>query len=162
MHGARWRFRLGTTLFVVGFGSPLLIPLVTASTLPPGWKATLAGLLAVGIPELFTIVAVAVMGKEGFQRLKSTFRRALDEYGPAQHVSLARYRIGLALLLAPLLFAWISPYLGRHIPGYESRPLALAIAGDALLVSSLFVLGGEFWDKLRSLFHHGATAVFPG
>ncbi len=65
------------------------------------------------------------------------------------------------MLVLPLLFAWLSPYLGRHIPGYASQPLAFAIAGDALLLSSLLVLGGEFWDKLRSLFHHGATAVFP-
>ena len=26
---------------------------------------------------------------------------------------------------------------------------------------SFFVLGGEFWDKVRALFHHGAAAVFP-
>lgn len=30
----RWRFRLGLTIFIVGFASPLLIPLVTASGLP--------------------------------------------------------------------------------------------------------------------------------
>jgi hypothetical protein len=32
------------------------------------------------------------------------------------------------------------------------------IGGDVLLVSSLFVLGGEFWDKLRALFVHDARA----
>ena len=26
---------------------------------------------------------------------------------------------------------------------------------------TIFVLGGEFWDKLRALFVHGARAVFP-
>ena len=36
------------------------------------------------------------------------------------------------------------------------------VAGDLLLLASLFVLGGDFWDKLRSLFSHGATVVFPG
>jgi hypothetical protein len=29
------------------------------------------------------------------------------------------------------------------------------------LLISLFVLGGDFWDKLRALFVHGARAVFP-
>jgi len=29
------------------------------------------------------------------------------------------------------------------------------------LLVSLFVLGGDFWDKLRALFFHGAKAVFP-
>jgi hypothetical protein len=31
-----------------------------------------------------------------------------------------------------------------------------------MLFASLFVLGGDFWDKVRSLFVHGATARFPG
>jgi hypothetical protein len=26
---------------------------------------------------------------------------------------------------------------------------------------SLFVLGGDFWDKLRALFIHGAKATLP-
>jgi hypothetical protein len=35
------------------------------------------------------------------------------------------------------------------------------VGGDVVFVTSLFVLGGDFWDKLRSLFVHGARAVFP-
>ena len=30
-----------------------------------------------------------------------------------------------------------------------------------MLIVSVFVLGGDFWDKLRALFVHGARAVFP-
>ncbi len=33
--------------------------------------------------------------------------------------------------------------------------------GDLLLVASLFVLGGEFWDKLKSLFVYGAKVQCP-
>jgi len=35
------------------------------------------------------------------------------------------------------------------------------VGGDVVFVASFFVLGGEFWDKLRALFVHGARAVFP-
>ena len=35
------------------------------------------------------------------------------------------------------------------------------VGGDVVFFSSLFVLGGDFWDKLRALFVHGARAVFP-
>ena len=28
-------------------------------------------------------------------------------------------------------------------------------------IASLFVLGGDFWDKLRALFVRDAKAVFP-
>jgi hypothetical protein len=36
-----------------------------------------------------------------------------------------------------------------------------ALAGDLLLLTGLVLLGGDFWDKLRALFIHGAKATFP-
>ncbi len=47
------------------------------------------------------------------------------------------------------------------IPGYAGNEFTYAIVGDLLLLTSLFVLGGDFWDKLRSLFVHGSKAMFP-
>ena len=35
-----------------------------------------------------------------------------------------------------------------------------ALGGDLLLLASLFVLGGDFWDKIRSLFIYDAKADF--
>jgi hypothetical protein len=32
---------------------------------------------------------------------------------------------------------------------------------DVITLASLFVLGGDFWDKVRALFLHDARAVFP-
>ncbi|MBW2227735.1 MAG: hypothetical protein JRG99_10595 [Deltaproteobacteria bacterium] len=58
----RWRLHLGLIVLIIGFLSPLLIPLVTASELPTKWKAVISGCLAVGIPELFSIAAIAIMG----------------------------------------------------------------------------------------------------
>ena len=50
----------------------------------------------------------------------------------------------------------------RHlIPGYELHRFAVNLTGDVLFISSLFVLGGDFWDKVRALFVYGATAKFP-
>jgi len=48
-------------IFIAGFLSPLLIPIVTSSSLSTGWKAALSGILVLGIPELFMIIAVAVI-----------------------------------------------------------------------------------------------------
>ena len=160
----RDRLITGTAVFVVGFASPLLVPLVARSDLSAGWKTTLSGLLLVGIPELFTLVAVAILGKAGFNYLTGGIKKWLGafmaEHGPAQTVSAKRYKIGLIMFFIPILFGWAAPYVEHHIPGYESNQLLYAFIGDVLLVSSLFVLGGEFWDKLRSLFVHGATAEF--
>ena len=85
----------------------------------------------------------------------------LKKHGPADRVSLARYRIGLVMFGLPLLFGWISPYLQNMIPRFEENRLLLAAAGDLLFIGSLIVLGGDFWDKVRSLFVHDAIAVLP-
>jgi hypothetical protein len=123
---AGWRFRIGIIIFVVGFLSPLLIPVVAATGLPTTWKAAISGLLAVGIPEVFSLVAIAIVGKSGFN-----------------------------------LFGWLAPYLSNLIPFFKTHCIAFGIVGDVLLVVSLFVLGGDFWDKIRSLFIHGAKAQIP-
>jgi hypothetical protein len=156
-----WRFPVGVTIFVAGFAAPLAIPLVTSSDLPTAWKTAIAGALAVGVPEIMMVVAAAVMGKEGFARLKSRFGRFLKKYGPPERVSQVRYGVGLAMFTLPLLLAWVAPYLGHHLPGYGGHRLVWAIVGDLVFVAGFFVLGGEFWDKLRGLFVHGARAVFP-
>ena len=158
---AAWRFPLGVTILGVGFAAPLAIPLVTSSDLPTSWKTAISAALAIGLPEIMMLVAVAVMGKEGFAALKRQLGRLLEKHGPPEQVSRTRYRVGLAMFALPLLLGWLAPYLGGHLPGYDSHPLVWGIAGDVVFFGSLFVLGGEFWDKLRSLFVHGARAVFP-
>jgi hypothetical protein len=158
---AGWRFRLGLIIFVVGFASPLLIPLVTASGLSTQWKTIISGALAVGIPELFSIVAVAIMGKSGFDYMKERFFTLLKKHGPPERVGRTRYRIGLVMFCLPLLLGWPEPYF-RHISGFEAHRLLVAVIGDLLLVSSLFVLGGEFWDKVRALFIRDARVVLEG
>ncbi len=154
------RLVVGGTIFVAGFLAPALIPLVAASSLPAGWKATLSGLLALGIPELGMLVAVAVMGKPGFAFLKARLGRFLRQYGPPATVSPLRYRIGLVMFTLPLFVAWVTPYAPYLLHGFDPNQLPVAVAGDVMLVTSLFVLGGDFWDKLRSLFVHRSQAQF--
>jgi len=156
-----WRFRTGVIVFVVSWCSPILIPLVTASGLPVHWKTIIAGALAVGIPEIGTILAIAILGKSGFETMKHRIFSFLKKHGPSDRVSLARYRVGLVIFGIPLLFGWLSPYLQKLIPQYDENRILLSVIGDLLLIGSLFVLGGDFWDKIRSLFVHDAIAVLP-
>lgn len=157
-----WRLPAGIALLVVGFACPLLIPAVVASDLSSGWKTAISGLLGVGIPDVFTIAAVGVMGKEGFAALKRRAFALLRRAAPPDRVGPIRHRIGLAMFVIPLLFGWAGPYLpvaGSH--------RGLAIAGDLIFLASFFVLGGDFWDKIRALFvrdmrvvaHDGAATV---
>lgn len=149
-------------IFVAGFLSPLLIPFVTSSNLSTGWKATLSGLLAIGIPELFMIIAAAVAGKEGYKYLKSKIFGLLKRYGPADTVSKTRYKIGLILFIIPICAGWFLPYFSSLIPSYDQNKILINITGDIIFITSFFVLGGDFWDKLRALFIFGAkTELHP-
>ena len=151
---AEWRLHLGLIILVVGFLSPLTIPLVTASELSARWKAIISGSLAVGIPEVFSIVAIAIMGKAGFNYIKARIFGFLKKHGPPDRVSLTRYRIGLLMFVLPVVFGWLGPYGAHLIPGYETQRFVVSLIGDGMFVASLFVLGGDFWDKIRSLFIH--------
>ena len=65
------------------------------------------------------------------------------------------------MFATPLVFGWASPYIAHYIPGFADGRLIYAIVFDLLLLTSLFVLGGDFWDKLRSLFKYNAYVVIP-
>lgn len=155
-----WRTRLGVAMFVVGFAAPAAIPLVAASSMPAGLKTALSAVLAVGVPEVMMLAAAAVMGKEGFAAMKSRIGRWLKRHGPPATVSRTRYRIGLVLFVLPIALAFIGPYWGSHLPGYKTTPLWWHIGGDVMFLTSLVVLGGDFWDKLRALFVHEARINF--
>ena len=151
-----WRLRLGLSVLIIGFASPMLIPVITATDLPSGWKTAISGALALGIPEIFSIIAIAIMGRAGFDAIKARFFSFLKRHAPPDRVSKMRYQIGLVMFVLPLLFGWLGLYFAHYIPAYEVNRLSINIIGDLLLISSFLVLGGDFWDKIRGLFIHDA------
>ncbi len=153
---------IGTVIFVIGFASPIAIPWVLATSWPDGLKAVLSGLLAFGVPELFMVIAAAVMGKEGFNYVMAGLGRFLKPLAPPDEVSKTRYTIGLIMFFVPIAFGFLAPYFSHHLSFMEGDELIYNIAGDVMIFLSLFLLGGNFWDKLRSLFVHKAKATFPG
>ena len=158
---AGWRLKLGITLFALSILLPVIgVPLVAALGLSAGTVATVSGVLLASA-EVLGIVAVAVMGKPGYAYIKNRVFGFFRQYGPPAEVSRTRYRIGMVMVAVPILFGWLTPYAADLVPGYVGNEFSYAIAGDLLLLASLFVLGGDFWDKLRALFFHQAKAVFP-
>ena len=122
--------------------------------------ATISGAMLAG-SEVLGIVAVAVMGKSGYAYIKNRVFGFIKQYGPPAEASRTRYTIGLVMFAVPIVFGWLAPYAADLVPGYPGNEFTYAIVGDLLLLVSLFVLGGDFWDKLRALFIGGAKAVFP-
>jgi hypothetical protein len=154
-----WRLKFGVALFGLSIALPVLgVPLIAAMGMST--VATVSGAMLVGA-EVLGIVAVAVMGKSGYAYIKNRVFGFLKQYGPPAEVSRTRYTIGLVMFAVPIVFGWVAPYATDLIPGYLGNELTYGVIGDLLLLVSLFVLGGDFWDKLRSLFSQGAKAVFP-
>jgi hypothetical protein len=149
---ASWRYRTGVTLIAIGWICPLFIPLVTKSTLTTEWKTVLSGMLLVGGPEVLSVLAIAILGKDGFNFLKEKVFALLRRAAPTAKVSRTRYRAGLAiwaLLFIYGSFVWYAPHL---VPGYSDYRVPLNLTADFLFIASLFVLGGDFWEKFRALF----------
>lgn len=159
---AGWRLGLALVFIVLSLSTVLLIPLITASNLSTELKATISGLLMFGIPQLFMLAAVALVGKSGFNYLKGRIFGLFKQLGPPKTVSRTRYRIGLVMFLLPILVGFLGPYSANLIPELGVNRLLISVAGDVILLASLFVLGGDFWDKLQALFIHQAKVQIPG
>ena len=158
---ASWRTTIGFAMLVASIAWPLVIPILLLLGVSKMVTAAFSGVMVVAA-EFMLIAGAAIAGKEGFAYIKATVFGFLKSYGPPSEVSRLRYTVGLVMFATPLAFGWAAPYFGHHVPGFEQGQLIYAIAGDALLLVGLFVLGGGFWDKLRSLYRHKAYAVIPG
>jgi hypothetical protein len=159
------RLALGGVILALGIMAKIGGPaLIVASDLPTAWKTGLSIGVFVIIPKLMILSIIMLLGKSGFAYLKSVCFRYIGglvaPLAPARKVSRTRYRIGLVMFILPLLETWIVPYFEAAYPAFaEWRPMSWA--WDVMLIASFFVLGGEFWDKFRALFIHGANATFP-
>jgi hypothetical protein len=146
-----WRFYAGMTALVLAVVLPLGAFIVPMLGLPLAQSALLVGVLVAGGPEVLCIAAIALLGKETFQYLahhaKLAFRRAVVD----RPASKARYYVGLAIVLLSWLPAYVYAYAPAAMPGGNARIYILA-AMDLAFVASVFLMGGEFWEKVRRIF----------
>jgi hypothetical protein len=155
-----WRFKLGIALFILSIVVPLIgVSVVAAFDFSATLAASVSGALLLG-GEIIGILAIAVMGKDGYTYIKSLVFRFLKQYGPPEDVSRLRYNLGLIMFSVPILFGWLSIYAARWFPAFTNNPLPFAVGGDILLLASFFVLGGNFWDKIRTLFIYDSEVHF--
>ncbi|MDJ0899048.1 MAG: hypothetical protein QNJ55_09565 [Xenococcus sp. MO_188.B8] len=154
------RLLVGGAIFILGELARLGVPFVVGSGLPIGWKNFLSALLLFAIPEGGMLVSIVILGKPGFNYLRGLVFAKIRRYALPQTVSRTRYRLGLVLFLLPLFYSWLSPYLPLLLHGYETTRF-VAFVGDLILLVSLLLLGGDFWDKLRALFVYKAKVQFP-
>lgn len=162
MFSTRTRFVLGCCLLLTGIGcglSVLALPLfhVTHD------RAAIVSALMLAHHGL-TFLSIAVMGRANFERLTEPVHRAAAKAGekikPAGNVSRDRYRIGIIMLVTPLIVLTGMHFLNEFHLKHETR-IIISLVMQTMFLVSFFVLGGDFWDKARALFVWDARAVFP-
>jgi hypothetical protein len=154
------RFILGIFLMVAGLLMPLGVHPVAHTDWPAYVKTAVGGILFFGF-EIMAVLAAAVMGKENFDRIVAKVKSWMRLMKPSGNVGRVRHCVGLALFLLPLVPTYVMAYLPELLPDQSPERLWVNLGADAMFLVSLFVLGGDFWDKLRSLFVREARAVFP-
>jgi hypothetical protein len=161
---ATWRFKLGIAILCLMPALWLLVFVAAAADVPASTIAAITGALFI-VNKVLLLLVIAVMGKAGFQELKQRVFGYVTGLAPNADavISPTRHRIGLVMFVLPLLSSFLEPYIDALAPGLRPNSWALQLLGDALLIGSFFVLGGNFWEKLRALFIRTArvTTVDP-
>jgi hypothetical protein len=94
------RLKLGVALLILGLIMPAGTLAVAATDWPIGVKTVLSSILLFGF-EIMVIPAVALMGKDNFDRIWAGAMRLLKTLKPTGGVGKRRYTIGLFMLVVP-------------------------------------------------------------
>ncbi|CAO3434881.1 transporter suffix domain-containing protein [Azospirillum doebereinerae] len=155
---SEWRFKLGMFIFVFAFALWLLVPLAASSGASSARVAALTGGIFVA-NKVLILACIAVMGKAGFVQLKAMVFGYAKGLAPRETVGPTRHAVGLAMFCLPLVSAMLEPYVDQFWPGLRPNIWQLQALGDAMLIASFFVLGGDFWSKIRALFVRTAKVL---
>ena len=153
------RIVAGVSVFALGWIVTLsTVPIITASPLSASAQATVSGIVVFVGPKIGVLAAIAILGKPGFNYLK---RKVFGFLKPPAEVGPVRYRIGIVMFVAAMLFGLLERYLGYFVANEIALEIRSSLAIDVLLLASILVLGGDFWDKIRALFIREAKVQFP-
>jgi hypothetical protein len=153
-----WKYYLGMSLFLYSF-----LPLSIVAILPfLGMTLAQAGAFAVvflASGEVAFLCAAALLGKEFVTALKKRIKAWFKRPHEPKPIGRNRHRLGIALLAASFMPYYVMLIYLLFFSHKESEINFLAwtlVAGEAAFMASLFMLGGDFWDRLKQLF------VWPG
>lgn len=150
---------LGFALLLLSALIPLSGFWVASLALPVAIKTVLIGALTVGGPEILALLAVALLGKSTFDLICVKFQAGFKELIPRGAVGKTRYLTGLALFSLSFFPSYVLAYMPNLLTA--AWRIYLCVSADLVLIISLFILGGDFWDKLKALFVYEAKASFP-
>jgi hypothetical protein len=148
---ANWRFVAGVSVLGLAMVLPLLALLVPFLGLPMTQSVLIAGALVAGAPEVLMLLAVALLGRQNFDRIVGAAKKFLFTTFFSKPVSRGRYHAGLAICLLSFIPLYVAGYMPSWMPADNGR-IAILAAADLAFIFSFFIMGGEFWEKFRRLF----------
>jgi hypothetical protein len=148
---ANWRFVAGVSVLGLAMALPFCALLIPLLDLPAAQSALIAGALVAGAPEVLMLLAVALLGRQNFDRIVGTAKKFLFTTFFSKPVSRGRYYVGLAICLLSFVPIYVAGYVPSWMPAGSGR-IAVLAAADLAFIFSFFVMGGEFWEKFRRLF----------
>jgi len=153
------RFYLGLTIFIVSFFM-LPIGLVLKGFVPTHFgKAFVVACFWVSAP-LMKISSIAILGKASYLWIRYQMHTIYHRITKSHDVSRLRYNIGLIMFILPFIPNYVISFTPHLIPTSLTIHYFIVITADLIFFGSLFVLGGDFWDKLRALLIYSAKAEF--
>lgn len=138
-----WRLGIGRGALILALALPVGAVVLALTGFPVTSSPLAAFLLVGGLPEILCLLAIAVLGRDHF-------RSAFRPLGSAP-ASRTRYYAGLMGCLLNGLPLLLYAYTPSLMPAGTNKYLILATA-DFVFIYSVFLMGGEFWEKFRRLF----------
>ena len=138
------KYKIGMGFIILGIFSPLIglaVPLLNLST---ETTTALVTFFMVGGPEIFLIAGAALAGKQAIEAIKKDF---------FQYAGKIRYQFGLILFVTTVLVNWVFVYfnlLEDYAFDINTR-LMVTLCIDVITIISIFVMGPEFFEKVKRL-----------
>ena len=151
-----WKFYLSLTLFgwsALAIAVAALVPMLPLSTAAAA--AMVTGIIVSA--EIAFWAGAALLGRPFIQACKA---RILAWFKPERlesprPISKGRHYTGVILLLGSGLFYYAAAacaFLDLPRGQMLTAIVAILLAGEAVFIASLFILGSDFWARLKQLF----------
>jgi hypothetical protein len=154
-----FRFYLGLIIFIASFFMLPIGFLLKGYVVSHFWKVFILTCFWLSAP-LMKFSSIAILGKASYLWIKYQMDHVYHRITKPHDVSRLRYNIGLVLFVLPFVPNYVVSYAPHLLPASMTIHYIIIITADVIFLGSLFVLGGDFWDKLRALFVYSAKVQF--
>jgi hypothetical protein len=160
-----WKFYVGLALFIFSFAT-IVIAALTPFLFSAATAATVATSVVVS-GEIGFLASAALLGKPFVEAIKTKIKALFtSRTGPVPPRPVSRSRHAFGLVLFSLSFVTyyvvvVIPFFGLVKTTELKIVIIVAILGELLFVVSLFVLGGEFWGRIKALFQWQGQSDVP-